>query len=43
MLHTTSDDDFDHQLQLAQLRQVFSSTAAATLLAENYVGLPLGE
>jgi p-hydroxybenzoate 3-monooxygenase len=41
MLHTTSDDDFDHQLHLAQLRQVISSTAAATLLAENYVGLPL--
>ena len=42
MLHTSSTDDFDHQLQLAQLRQVCSSTAAATTLAENYVGLPFG-
>ena len=40
MLHVTSDDDFDRQLQLAQLKQVCSSTAAATQLAENYVGQP---
>jgi p-hydroxybenzoate 3-monooxygenase len=40
MLHTSSGDPFDHQLQLSQLRYVTSSTAAATTLAENYVGLP---
>jgi p-hydroxybenzoate 3-monooxygenase len=41
MLHTSGDDDFDRQLQMAQLRYVTSSPAAATSLAENYVGLPL--
>ncbi len=41
MLHTFGADDFDRQLQLAQLRAVATSTAAATSLAENYVGLPL--
>jgi p-hydroxybenzoate 3-monooxygenase len=40
MLHT-SGDDFDAQLQLAQLRRVCSSEAAARELAENYTGLPL--
>jgi p-hydroxybenzoate 3-monooxygenase len=40
MLHKLSDDAFDEQLQLSQLRYVTSSTAAATSLAENYVGLP---
>ncbi len=39
MLHT-SGDEFDRQLQLAQLRYVCSSEAAVTSLAENYVGLP---
>ncbi|GAA4978958.1 4-hydroxybenzoate 3-monooxygenase [Kineococcus glutinatus] len=39
MLHT-SGDGFDARLQLAQLQQVVSSTAAATVLAENYTGLP---
>jgi len=39
MLHRTSDDPFEQQLQLSQLRYVTSSTAAATSLAENYVGL----
>ncbi|GAA1356462.1 4-hydroxybenzoate 3-monooxygenase [Saccharothrix algeriensis] len=39
MLHT-SGDEFDRQLQLSQLRYVCSSEAAATGLAENYVGLP---
>jgi len=33
--------DFEQQLQLAQLRYVTSSVAAATELAENYTGLPL--
>lgn len=41
MLHR-SGDDFDAQLQLAQLRWVASSRAGATGLAENYVGLPIG-
>ncbi|CCH31456.1 4-hydroxybenzoate 3-monooxygenase [Actinosynnema sp. NPDC047251] len=39
MLHT-SGDELDQQLQLAQLAYVCSSEAAATSLAENYVGLP---
>jgi p-hydroxybenzoate 3-monooxygenase len=34
-----SGDDFDLKLQLSQLRYITSSTAAATSLAENYVGL----
>jgi p-hydroxybenzoate 3-monooxygenase len=40
MLHLIGDaDDFEHQLQLAQLDYVVSSKAAATTLAENYTGL----
>jgi len=40
MLHRASGDDaFDQRLQLAQLRYVTTSRAAATMLAENYVGL----
>jgi p-hydroxybenzoate 3-monooxygenase len=40
MLHRFDEqDDFQHQLQLSQLRYVCSSPAAATTLAENYVGL----
>jgi p-hydroxybenzoate 3-monooxygenase len=39
MLHKLSDDPFGHRLQLSQLRYVTSSRAAATSLAENYVGL----
>ena len=40
MLHRFDDDDgFQHRLQLSQLRYVVSSQAAATTLAENYVGL----
>lgn len=38
MLHRQGGDPFQHRLQLAQLRYVCSSTAAATSLAENYVG-----
>ncbi len=34
---------FDHKRQLAELEYVMSSRAAATSLAENYVGLPLDE
>ncbi len=42
MLHYFHDEaPFHHRLQLAQLRYVTSSRAAATMLAENYVGLPL--
>jgi p-hydroxybenzoate 3-monooxygenase len=42
MLHRAEDrDPFTHQLQLSQLRYVVTSRAAATSLAENYVGLPL--
>ena len=42
MLHRDpNDDDYGRALQLAQLRYVCSSKAAATSLAENYVGLPL--
>jgi p-hydroxybenzoate 3-monooxygenase len=33
--------EFQEHLQLAQLRQVVDSEAAATSLAENYAGLPL--
>jgi p-hydroxybenzoate 3-monooxygenase len=41
MLHTLGDDDaFGLRLQRAQLDYVCSSEAAATTLAENYVGLP---
>jgi p-hydroxybenzoate 3-monooxygenase len=41
MLHRAPDaDDFQRRLQLSQLRYTATSTAAATSLAENYVGLP---
>jgi p-hydroxybenzoate 3-monooxygenase len=40
MLHISDDEDAFHaRLQLAQLNYVVSSKAAATSLAENYVGL----
>jgi p-hydroxybenzoate 3-monooxygenase len=40
MLHRLDGaDPFDERLQLSQLRYLTSSTAAATSLAENYVGL----
>jgi p-hydroxybenzoate 3-monooxygenase len=38
MTHVQPDDPFDDRAQLAQLRYVTSSTAAATSLAENYSG-----
>jgi p-hydroxybenzoate 3-monooxygenase len=42
MLHRAPDDDeFGLRLQLAQLRYVTTSAAAARSLAENYVGLDL--
>lgn len=41
MLHVLPDSDaFQRRLQLSQLRYTASSAAAATSLAENYVGLP---
>ncbi|MGD0196961.1 MAG: 4-hydroxybenzoate 3-monooxygenase [Solirubrobacteraceae bacterium] len=42
MLHRTDGDAFTSRLQLAELRYVTSSEAAARTLAENYVGLPSG-
>ena len=41
MVHT-SGDPFGAQLQLSPLRWVPASSAAATGLAENYAGLPIG-
>jgi p-hydroxybenzoate 3-monooxygenase len=39
MLHRVPDGDaFQHKLQIAQLRYVAGSPAAAASLAENYVG-----
>jgi p-hydroxybenzoate 3-monooxygenase len=39
MLHRIDPGDpYQHRLQLAQLRNVVSSSAYATALAENYVG-----
>jgi len=35
------EDDYGAELALSQLRYVVSSRAQATVLAENYVGLPL--
>lgn len=44
MLHRFDDaDPFAQQMQLSQLRYITSSRAAATSLAENYVGLPYDE
>jgi p-hydroxybenzoate 3-monooxygenase len=42
MLHRLADDPggFQRKLQLSQLEYLTSSRAAATSLAENYVGLP---
>ena len=41
LLHTFPDtSDFDRKVQKADLNYLFSSRAAQTALAENYVGLP---
>jgi p-hydroxybenzoate 3-monooxygenase len=41
MLHVAPDSDpMTEELQLAQLRYVTTSRAAATSLAENYTGYP---
>jgi p-hydroxybenzoate 3-monooxygenase len=39
MLHKISENPFDQKLQLAELDYLFRSKAAATVFAENYVGL----
>jgi len=42
LLHRFENESaFDRKRQLAELEYVMSSRAAATSLAENYVGLPL--
>jgi p-hydroxybenzoate 3-monooxygenase len=42
LLHRFENESaFDHKRQLAELEYLMSSRAAATSLAENYVGLPL--
>jgi len=42
MLHRFYDQDgFHHRLQLAELNNVVTSRVAATVLAENYVGMPI--
>jgi p-hydroxybenzoate 3-monooxygenase len=42
MLHRFHEEDvFRHRLQIAELDYVTASRAAATTLAENYVGLPM--
>jgi p-hydroxybenzoate 3-monooxygenase len=44
MLHRfPNEDTFSHQLHLAELDYVATSRAAATTLAENYVGLPFDD
>jgi p-hydroxybenzoate 3-monooxygenase len=44
MLHRFHDESpFHHRLQMSQLEYVTGSRAAATALAENYVGLPFDE
>jgi p-hydroxybenzoate 3-monooxygenase len=43
MLHRFDEaGEFDHRRQLAELELVTSSVPAATSLAQNYVGMPLG-
>lgn len=42
MLHTNrAESSFEHRIHEADLDYVVHSRAAATALAENYVGLPL--
>jgi p-hydroxybenzoate 3-monooxygenase len=41
LLHSVPATAFDGRIQRAELEYLVSSTAAATTLAENYVGLPL--
>jgi p-hydroxybenzoate 3-monooxygenase len=39
-MHKLSDESISHKLQLAELDYIAGSTAASTVIAENYVGLP---
>jgi p-hydroxybenzoate 3-monooxygenase len=41
LLHKFDEGAFDARRRLAELEYVAASRAAATVLAENYVGLPL--
>jgi p-hydroxybenzoate 3-monooxygenase len=42
MMHRLSDaTDFDLRRQIAELEMISSSSSAAKVLADNYVGLPL--
>jgi p-hydroxybenzoate 3-monooxygenase len=42
LMHRFADDtDFDRRMQLAELDYIAGSKAAQTVIAENYVGLPL--
>jgi len=40
MTHKFDEDPINHRIQLAELEYVTSSTAGATTIAENYIGLP---
>jgi p-hydroxybenzoate 3-monooxygenase len=40
LLHTFPDSAFEAKMQLAELDYIFRSRSGATVLAENYVGLP---
>jgi p-hydroxybenzoate 3-monooxygenase len=40
LMHRISENPFDQKIQLAELDYLFRSKAAATMFAENYVGLP---
>ena len=41
MLHFPDAGSFGHKMQVAEMDYLFGSQAAMTVLAENYVGLPL--
>jgi p-hydroxybenzoate 3-monooxygenase len=44
LLHRPPEQSsFDREIQLAELNYIASSHAAATTIAENYVGLPFEE
>jgi p-hydroxybenzoate 3-monooxygenase len=43
LTHKFSEDPFNHRLQLAELDYLTGSAAAATSMAENYIGLPFDE
>ena len=39
-MHKFDDDPLGYRLQIAELDYLAASTAARTVMAENYVGLP---